>query len=294
MFEQNDVVGISSNFLRSIVHELKVSTSKSFQSLLLPQNPQTLMIWNNKLMWKDWMMGNGLESVIARTYDDVSIKFPCVLKTDRHGGHGVYILTNMSHYKAITSSFKKTEKYLIEEALDGFGNMEDGAFGSALFGNILSLRCLRRVFRGGSSTNHSEIWKTTADMMNNEDERSIECGAIIATAISSMTGKGNYTGAFCVDIKYNATLYPKFLDINPRMCRTHTINSTMLVRNYVPLAFAIRPYLPRTTLLRTTNGTTAWWEREEIISIVNEEKAHYQDELRSELTSSHPPTHQQL
>jgi hypothetical protein len=102
---------------------------------------QAVDFYDNKFLWKQFMMEIGLEHFIPKTYKH-KISFPCVLKTNEHNGHGVTIIKNKEQLKSQTALLIQSNvSHYIEEALLGMGTSEMTAFGSVFNGELLSLRC---------------------------------------------------------------------------------------------------------------------------------------------------------
>jgi hypothetical protein len=230
----------------------------------------TVTMFDNKLLWKPWMVKAGLGAHIAKIFDPASdpnkLPYPVVLKTNVHFGRGVFILHNAKDYRT-TAGRLNSEKvpFLLEESLTGFGLSQLSVWGSAFRGKVLSLRCAKRTFdsadvtasayrnstvKGGQrqSYNATAVPYVKGFILKASVEQWLPCGKDITQIAVKMMAAARYTGPWCTQLKLDSQLRPKLMEVNARYCGSLASNDALFLATYVPLAVAAAKAYPDSAL----------------------------------------------
>jgi len=114
-------------------------------------NADILLVWSNKLRWRQWMMDNGFGKYIARHVDLSSpTAYPFIMKEGlSENSQGVSVIQNDAELKAKLEYFKekKITNYYGEEALTGMGRAQGIFYISAFQGKVLNIQCYVYLIR---------------------------------------------------------------------------------------------------------------------------------------------------
>jgi hypothetical protein len=206
--------------------------------------------FESKLQWKEWMKQIGLQEVIGKSYVLENASYPCMFKyANTHFGTGVKIAHSradlVGFIEGANSKAGSQQKYDIEEALVGLGTSEIGVYGGAFEGRLTSLRCIKKYFdtktltKLANDTGKGNLF-VAGQYLREARSNLIACGEEIVRDVSTMMRHSNFTGAFCVGVKFDGQQKAKFLEVNARLCRPLTHRYDLFAATYLPLAFAVR------------------------------------------------------
>ena len=203
-------------------------------------------IFESKKEYKVWMRENGFGYLIPNSYTVDNVTFPCMFKSSYgHFGSGVKIAHSMNDINAyIHESHSPVGEYILEEVLTGSKLTELSAYGGSFMGNLTSLRCeiyhydpekLKTISRDAAS---GETF-VAGQKLREASSSLVDCGLDIVKSVSKVVKAANYTGAFCVNMKFDHLGDFKFMEINSRMCSPLTSNSGLFISTYLPLAVKV-------------------------------------------------------
>jgi len=255
-------------------------------------NPDILVVWSNKLQWRQWMMDNGFGKYIARHVDLSSPgMYPFIMKEGlSENSQGVSVIQNAAQLQAKLEYFKekKITNYYGEEALTGMGRAQGIFYISAFQGKVLNIQCYvylvkqaeiakqnftQSIFIAGQPINLQPV-RGNVFRVNNDFELSI--------VLSKIAKRGMYTGVFCAEFKMNRFKQIVFLEFNARICYKLTQKDKYFIEAYLPLAFSlqkhirtIKPYTRR--LYKIVSGSHRWYSNKTLHSIAKRYHLHSPD-----------------
>lgn len=279
---------------RALKEETQLLKGSVPQTVYPTLQPKTMDLFGDKVRWLQFMRNSGLGAHVPTVYEQNSCDvYPCMLKNSaKHWGKGVHVVRNQSHLQeVITRNVRAHESYHLEEGLAGWGLTEASAFGSVYEGKLMSLRCILSVHTTEKVTEKDRLFVQGYQLYRHH-LRHVSCGHDVLNVLSTMFTALDtpYTGVFCADFKGNDKLTPKFMEINARMCGTHTTDEKLFISSFVPLAFATRR-----GLLAKKNSTFVpqWYTSSKYKSVVRTEKDNLRSLKRSttgfKLTNDTPP-----
>ena len=109
------------------------------------------------------------------------------------------------------------------------------AYGVAVYGEIIALRCLVHEFE----TPVTQVFISGKNLRASRSYLS-NCGVEAATVIPALVTEGNFSGPFCFDFKTDMHGAVRFYEVNPRLCGNMAKNEEMFKALIIPLAFAIQ------------------------------------------------------
>jgi hypothetical protein len=233
-----------------------VEHSKKPLSIAFPEEPKSILLFDNKFIWKLWMQRIGLEQFVPSTLASQNMTFPSVMKviSSRHhdnnnhfgaAGKGVYVLNSLEEYDRYSEHLRMMGSSFFVEELIGAGDLREGVmFGSFYQGQLLALRCIERRFSPSAFpdqyvTGGAFISRSTGSERANSTSTRISCTYNLAKTVVVMMREARYAGVFCIDFKTNVNGQVKFLEVNPRLCSTLAVSASLFSSMYVPLAFAV-------------------------------------------------------
>lgn len=156
--------------------------------------------------------------------------------------------------------------YLLEEALIGYKNIMGILFASAHSGTLLSLRCM--IFQYHDIKSDVFIFNPKVTRLHTDYD--VSCGKDISNALVKMLEKSEYTGAFCIEFKGNASMHFKFFDMNPRLCgQLGGEYENFFYTTYIPLAMSLNAIRSRVDKNILSYG---WYSNPTMIEYVQNEK----------------------
>lgn len=239
----------------------------------IPSNIDILLIWSDKMLWKQWMIDKGFEKHVAKSIDLNNATYPFVMKEGlSENSQGVNIIQNPMELQAKLKYFqeKKVTNYYGEEALTGMGRAQGIFYISAFEGRVLNIQCFLLIglkedivrqnftdalFIAGRPKNLTTV-KGHSQRINYAELN-------ITSVLHKIAYRGHYTGIFCAEFKMNKDKTVIFMEFNARICFSLTQVDKYFLEAYLPLAYSIQQKIrmvkrtPRTEKL--INKSQSWF-----------------------------------
>jgi hypothetical protein len=269
--------------------------SKKPVSIAFPEEPKSLLLFDNKFVWKLWMQRIGLEKYLPRTLDIHNMTFPSVMKVigTQHGtevpfgsgGSGVYVLRSADHYQQYSDHLRfMGSSFFVEEAVVSAGNeLREGVMMGSFYKNkLLALRCIELQFAFKAFADKQPlvqddnvfIFHGSQTERGNATTRRVSCGADVVKAVDTMMREARYSGVFCIDFKRDRRGQVKFLEVNPRFCLSLALYGSLFTAVYLPLAFALEE--TRVQVLRDefeeSDAVKTWFTNSTLHDLVSDER----------------------
>ena len=219
----------------------------------IPPNIDILLVWSDKMLWKQWMINHGFERYIAKSIDLNNATYPFVLKEGlSENSQGVTIIQNPIELQNKLKYFqvKKITNYYGEEALTGMGRAQGIFYISAFEGHVLNIQCYLMVgHRQDIARQNFTSMVFIAGkpkgvpVIRGYPERIDYSDLNIDSVLSDITWKGRYTGIYCAEFKMNAKREVIFMEFNARICFRLTQEQHYFIEAYLPLARAIQRHI---------------------------------------------------
>ena len=215
-------------------------------------NPNILVIWSNKMRWKQWMIENGFGMYVSKAVDLKKPSYPFVLKEGlSENSQGVNIVQDVEQLEFKLRYFKSNNitNYYGEEPLTGMNNSQGIFYVSAFEGEVLSIQCYvylilkhdiekqkynNSLFIAGRPKNSPSVRGHIYRVKNDQ---------VVAEVLRKITKRSLYTGVFCAEFKMNSLQQIVFMEFNARICYRLTQKDTYFIEAYLPLAFSLHRYI---------------------------------------------------
>lgn len=297
---ENDVDIVINNLYPYDAYDIfKNRNNLDILNIMIPKNNISLLTeWDDKKLFKLWMIKHGFKDYVPYMIDPNNLTFPLIMKgTVSSGTSHVFIIHNLEQYNAKKLHLINEKKdMLLEEALTGMGMMEGDVFGAVFEGDMVSMKCQINPFFGNghsyTKSPTSEIYLRNGNQYPKYEWAS--CGSKLVSIVSEIMSIAKFTGAFGISFKMNTEKHIKFFDMNARINGDHVQHSDFFIMHYVPLAFKMRKYYetvprirdahPRHPLLSSSCNSKGWYYRQDLLAIVQREY----DILKNGFDKEHP------
>ena len=176
-------------------------------------NPNILVIWSNKMRWKQWMIENGFGMYVSKAVDLKKPSYPFVLKEGlSENSEGVSIVQDVGQLESKLRYFKNNNitNYYGEEPLTGMNNSQGIFYVSAFQGKVLNIQCYvylilkhdiekqkynNSLFIAGKSKHFPPVRGHIHRVKNDQ---------VVAEVLRKITKKSLYTGVYCAEFKMNS------------------------------------------------------------------------------------------
>lgn len=285
---ENEVDIVINNLLPQDTYNLfKDRENSDILNIMIPKtNLELLTEWDDKKLFKQWMINHGYENYVPHSIDPNHPIFPFIMKARvSRGASHVYIIHNQEQLNEKVKLLKGVEKdILMEEALTGMGMLEGDIFGATFEGELVSMKCKIATFY---SNPHLYTKSTSSDvyLKRGGTYPSFEwasCGMDVVNMMKRVMYISKYTGVFGVTFKMDKNMQIKFYDMNDRLNGDHIEIPEFFIMHFVSLAFRMRSYystvkriteaIPIHPLLSSSMNNQGWYFRQDLIAIANREK----------------------
>ena len=245
-----------------------------------------LIIWSNKMRWKQWMIDNGFGMYVAKAIDLKKPTYPFIMKEGlSENSEGVSVVQNITQLQSKLKYFKDSNitNYYGEEPLTGMGNAQGLFYVSAFEGKVLNIQCYvylilksdierqsynNSLFIAGKPLDTSPVRGHIYRVRNDQ---------VVSEVLRKITKKSLYTGVYCAEFKMNSLRQIVFMEFNARICFKLTQTDTYFIEAYLPLAFSLHRHI------RNIKPQTL-----RMVNIKKESKVWYQNKtMQSQARSYH-------
>ena len=275
-------------------HETYNQTKDFPLVLAIPtNNTEILVIWSDKMRWKQWMISNGFGKYVAKPVDlKRPLQYPFILKEGlSENSQGVTVVENATQLQAKLAHFKAKSitNYYGEEALTGMGKAQGIFYVSAFQGKVLSIQCylqiaMKSTIQKQNFSNHiflagrppdKDPVRGTVHRVTYDDETS--------NIIHHITHRGHYTGIYCAEFKMNQHRQIIFMEFNARICYFVTQKDEYFLEAYLPLAFAMHRSIRSMTANRRSHSdrismivsnSKQWYHNQTLVSLARNYHLH--------------------
>ena len=219
----------------------------------IPTYIDILLIWSDKMRWKQWMIDNGFGHYVSNSIDLNNATYPFVMKEGlSENSQGVSIIENSIALQEKLIYFKenKITNYYGEEALTGMGRAQGIFYISAFEGKVLNIQCYLMLGHREDIVEQNFpqsifIAGKPKDMpfIRGYPERIDYSTLNISSVLADITLKGKYTGIYCAEFKMNTKKEVIFMEFNARICYRLTQDSHHFNEAYLPLARAVQRHI---------------------------------------------------
>ena len=256
---ETEIIERKCDLVISVTNGVYFHETYNRSTILLPyiltypsSNSEILLIWSNKMRWKQWMIENGFGKYVAKAIDLFTPTYPFILKEGlSENSEGVTVIQNSIELQSKLNYFKDNNisHYYGEEPLTGMNNSQGIFYVSAFRGKVMNIQCYvylilkddiqkqnynNSLFIAGKPNNTHHV-KGHIFRVKNDVE--------IAFALRRITKRGMYSGVFCAEFKMNRLQQIIFLEFNARICFKLTQKDEYFVEAYLPLAFSLHRHI---------------------------------------------------